>query len=200
MRVLAEALSGSADAMARRLLACHLVRTIGETTVVCRIVETEAYDQLDPASHSYRGMTPRNRVMFGEAGFVYVYFSYGLHYCMNVVTGPEGHAAAALIRAVEPLDGLDTIKANRPKISKETMLTNGPGKVCQALGVGPELNGHDLSEWPLTLVLQTQLPSSDIVTSPRIGISRAQDVKWRFSVKGNPYVSVPARRTRSSRP
>lgn len=197
MTELSKALLGSPDAVARRLLACHFVRNIDDTTVVCKIVETEAYDQSDPASHSYRGMTPRNRVMFGEAGFLYVYFTYGMHYCMNVVTGEEGHASAALIRAVEPISGLEIIKANRPKIANETMLTNGPGKVCQALAIGPEFNGHDLSEKPLTLTLTNPLEPSDVVTSPRIGISRAQDVKWRFSIRHNSYVSG-SRATRTS--
>ena len=131
--------------------------------------------------------------MFGEAGYLYVYFSYGIHYCMNVVTGVEGHASAVLIRAVEPISGLDAIRANRPNISKERMLTNGPGKVCQALAVDLDFNGHDLTRQPLTLTLRSRLASSQIVIGPRIGITKAADVPWRFFVKDNPYVSVQRR-------
>jgi DNA-3-methyladenine glycosylase len=183
-------LGGPPQKMAERLLGCHLTRTIDGADVVCKIVEVEAYDQSEPASHSYGGMTPRNRIMFGEAGYLYVYLSYGIHYCMNIVTGAEGHASAVLIRAVEPLVGLDVIRANRPKISKETMLTNGPGKVCQSLAVDLRCNGHDLSKKPLVLSLRRRLDRSRIATTKRIGISRATDLKWRFSIKNNPYVSV----------
>jgi DNA-3-methyladenine glycosylase len=182
--------------MARRLLGCSFVRTIGNEKIVCRIVETEAYDQFDPASHSYRGMTARNSVMFGEAGHLYVYLSYGIHCCMNVVTGRRGHASGVLIRAVEPIRGLDIVRANRPKIVKETSLTNGPGKVCQAMGIGLDFNGHDLRKEPLSLRLNEPLGPSRIVASRRIGISQARELEWRFSVKDNPYVSVgPTRRS-----
>ena len=193
MRNLSKALSGDPDSVAKRLLGCYINRSLGNKKIVCKIVETEAYDQLDPASHSYRGMTPRNSIMFGEAGYLYVYFSYGIHYCMNVVTGVEGHASAVLIRAVEPISGLDAIRANRPNISKERMLTNGPGKVCQALAVDLDFNGHDLTRQPLTLTLRSRLASSQIVIGPRIGITKAADVPWRFFVKDNPYVSVQRR-------
>ena len=193
MRNLSKALSGDPDSVAKRLLGCYINRSLGNKKIVCKIVETEAYDQLDPASHSYRGMTPRNSIMFGEAGYLYVYFSYGIHYCMNVVTGVEGHASAVLIRAVEPISGLDAIRANRPNISKERMLTNGPGKVCQALAVDLDFNGHDLTRQPLTLTLRSRLASSQIVIGPRIGITKAADLPWRFFVKDNPYVSVQRR-------
>ena len=161
----------------------------GNKNIVCKIVETEAYDQLDPASHSYRGMTPKNSVMFGESGYLYVYFSYGIHYCMNIVTGVEGHASAVLIRAVEPISGLDTIRSNRPKISKERC-DKRTGKVCQALAIDMDFNGHDLTKQPLTLTLHSQLASSQILIGTRIGITKAADLEWRFFVKDNPYVSV----------
>jgi DNA-3-methyladenine glycosylase len=193
MRNLSKALSGNPDSVAKRLLGCHLNRRLGNKKIVCKIVETEAYDQLDPASHSYRGMTPRNSIMFGEAGYLYVYFSYGIHYCMNIVTGVEGHASAVLIRAVEPISGLETIRSNRPKISKDRMLTNGPGKVCQALAIGRDFNGHDLAKQPLTLTLQSRLASSQIMTGKRIGITKGVDLQWRFFVKDNSYVSVQRR-------
>ena len=190
---LSQALSGNPDSMAKRLLGCYLNRRLGNKKIVCKIVETEAYDQLDPASHSYRGMTPRNSVMFGEAGYLYVYFSYGIHYCMNIVTGEEGHASAVLIRAVEPISGLDTIRSNRPKISKDRILTNGPGKVCQALAIDLDFNGHDLTKQPLTLTLHSRLASSQISIGTRVGITKAADLQWRFFVKDNPYVSVQRR-------
>jgi DNA-3-methyladenine glycosylase len=187
---LTEALSGRADLMAKRLLGCHLNRTFAHQKVVCMIVETEAYDELDPASHSYRGITPRNSVMFEEAGHLYVYLSYGIHRCMNIVTGPEGHASATLIRAVEPENGLELIKANRPNVRKEKMLTNGPGKLCEALAIGLECNGHDLTKEPITLSLDEPLAPSQIAVSTRIGITRAMDRKWRFYIKDNPFVST----------
>jgi DNA-3-methyladenine glycosylase len=190
MGELSKALEGPPQRMAQRLLGCRLTRNIDGKEVVCQIVEVEAYDQSEPASHSYGGLTPRNSIMFGQAGYLYVYLSYGIHYCMNVVTGVEGHASAVLIRAVEPLVGLDVIRANRPKIKKETMLTNGPGKACQALAIDLSFNGHDLRKKPMTLSLTRQLISSRIATSTRIGITRAVDLKWRFYIKGNPYVSV----------
>jgi DNA-3-methyladenine glycosylase len=193
MRNLSKALGGNPDSVAKRLLGCHLNRRLGNKKIVCKIVETEAYDQLDPASHSYRGMTPRSSIMFGEAGYLYVYFSYGIHYCMNIVTGVEGHASAVLIRAVEPISGLETIRSNRPKISKDRMLTNGPGKVCQALAIDRDFNGHDLTKQPLTLTLQSRLASSQIMTGKRIGITKGVDLQWRFFVKDNSYVSVQSR-------
>jgi DNA-3-methyladenine glycosylase len=190
MGKLSEALSGGADVMAKRLLGCRLSRTFADQRVVCTIVETEAYDESDPASHSYRGMTPRNCVMFGEAGHLYVYLSYGIHCCMNIVTGAEGHASAALIRAVEPESGLELIKANRPNVRKEKMLTNGPGKLCEALAIGMEFNGHNLTRKPITLSLERPLASSEIVAGRRIGITRAMDRRWRFYVRNNPCVSA----------
>jgi DNA-3-methyladenine glycosylase len=189
MRRLSADLRGPADVTAKRLLGCYLTRTILDVKVVCMIVETEAYDQQDPASHSYRGITPRNAVMFGDPGYLYVYRSYGIHYCMNVVTGPEGHASASLIRAVEPLRGWEVIKSNRPRIDKETMLTNGPGKVCQALAIGPEWNGHDLEKEPLVLSMRKPIGEKDIVTTTRIGITKAPDTEWRFYLRGNRFVS-----------
>lgn len=190
MAELSEALAGPPEVMAERLLGSHLTRTINNEEVVCKIVETEAYDQSEPASHSYGGLTRRNSIMFGKAGYLYVYLSYGIHNCMNVVTGVEGHASAVLIRAVEPLAGLDVVRANRPNILKEAMLTNGPGKACQALAIDLSFNGHDLRKKPMVLSLRRQLAPSRIATSTRIGITRATDLKWRFYIKDNPYVSV----------
>jgi DNA-3-methyladenine glycosylase len=187
---LSRVLGGPPQLMAERLLGCHLTRTIDGEEVVCKIVEVEAYDQSEPASHSYGGLTPRNSIMFGEAGYLYVYLSYGIHCCMNVVTGVEGHASAVLIRAVQPLAGLDVIRANRPKILSDTMLTNGPGKACQALAIDLSFNGHDLRKKPMILSFRRQLIPSRIATTTRIGITKAVDLKWRFYIKNNPYVSV----------
>jgi len=177
----------AADA-AKRLLGCVLEREIDGTTVSVRIVETEAYDQTDAASHSYNGRTQRTDVMFGPAGHLYVYFTYGMHYCANIVVGEEGYGAAVLIRAVEPIGGEYVLERRRGgKTGIE--LTNGPAKLCQALGIDKRMNGHDLHQLPLRLVLQSEL-TDGIVTTTRVGISSAKDVPWRFYIADNPYVSV----------
>lgn len=183
-------LHGDSVAAARRLLGCELVLTDQQGGVRLKIVETEAYHQSDAASHSYKGKTPRTEVMFGPAGHLYVYFTYGMHYCMNVVTGPAGEGTAVLIRAAEPLSGADILRQNRPgKQGKE--LTNGPAKLCQALGVNTSWNGHDLRQKPLQLVVRPPVPTPDIVQTTRIGISVAQDQPWRFYIRHNDYVSRP---------
>lgn len=187
--MLLDYLNTDPETAARRLLGCQLVRGIGNQKIITRIVETEAYDRLDPASHSFKGITKRNEVMFGPAGFAYVYFTYGMHHCLNVVVGPLGHGSAVLIRAVEPHKGWKLIRANRQNVKLKTKLTNGPGKVCQALNISRELNGHDLSKMPLKLVIGRPIDSSLIASSERIGISIAKDVKWRFYIKDNVYVS-----------
>ena len=181
-------LSGQAWEVAPCLLGSYLVRELDGRTLVSKIVETEAYDQADAASHSYRGRTPRTAVMFGPAGRLYVYFSYGMHYCCNIVTGPDGHGSAVLIRAVEPLEGLDIMKQMRHNVA-DPQLTNGPGKTCQALGIDKQFNGHDLRQPPLTLVLKESLPADQIVQTTRVGISKAKDEPWRFYIKGSPYIS-----------
>lgn len=174
-------LSIPAELAAPRLLGCRLVRTLEDGQLIYgRIVETEAYSQEDVASHSYRGETPRTKVMFGPAAHLYVYFTYGMHYCCNVVTGKAGHGSAVLIRALEPLAGM----------SAETT-TNGPAKLCKALGIDKSLNGHDLHRAPLRLELEPPVVQTEIVQTTRIGISRGQDVPWRFYIRGNPYVSRP---------
>jgi DNA-3-methyladenine glycosylase len=179
-----------ADEAAQRLLGCHLIRELNGRQLIGRIVETEAYDQTDAASHSYRGQTPRTDVMFGPAGHLYVYFTYGMHYCCNVVVGKPGHGAAVLIRSVEPLEGEVVMQQNRHGLSGAN-LTNGPAKLCQAFGIDRELNGHDLTESPLRLMVQPPLKQTEIIQTTRIGISKAQDVPWRFYVKGNQFVSKP---------
>lgn len=157
-----------------------------------KIVETEAYHQSDAASHSYKGKTPRTDVMFGPPGRLYVYFTYGMHYCMNVVTGPEGEGSAVLVRAVEPLSGWDILRSNRPGLP-DGQLTNGPAKLCKALGIDTTWNGHDLRMEPLKLQMQPQLEDHEIVQTTRVGISQAQDKPWRFYIRDNPYISKLAK-------
>lgn len=181
-------LNGPAEAIAPRLLGCLLERRLDGRRLVGKIVEVEAYDQTDAASHSYRGRTPRTDVMFGPAGHLYVYFTYGMHYCMNVVTGPEGYGSAVLIRAIEPLEGKDVMSVNRGGKSGAE-LTNGPAKICYALKIDRHWNGHDLRKMPLQFIVRPPLPQTSIVRSPRVGITKAVDKPWRFYVAGNPYVS-----------
>lgn len=180
-------LNGPADEVAPRLLGCNLERRLDGKLLRARIVETEAYDQSDAASHSYRGQTQRTEVMFGPAGHLYVYFTYGMHYCCNVVVGSKGHGAAVLIRAMEPIRGEHIMAERRGRSGHET--TNGPAKLCQALGIDKKLNGHDLWQSPLKLKINPPMPQEQIIQTTRIGISQAQDVPWRFYIKGNPYVS-----------
>jgi DNA-3-methyladenine glycosylase len=181
-------LNGSADQVAPRLLGCVLERRINGRLLRARIVETEAYDQTDISSHSYKGRTPRTEVMFGAAGHLYVYFTYGMHYCCNIVVGPPGHGAAVLLRAVEPLAG-EAEMAYRRNGREGLELTNGPAKLCQALDIDKTLNGHDLRTSPLRLIASDELSSDEITQTTRIGISRGQDVPWRFYITGNSYVS-----------
>lgn len=187
MPPLLSVLQASADKAAPRLLGSLLKRTIEGQELVVRIVELEAYDQTDAASHSYRGQTPRTDVMFGPAGRLYVYFTYGMHYCCNIVTGTVGEGSAVLIRAVEPVSGESTMHKLRPV--RGVALSNGPAKLCQALAIDKTFNGHDLREQPLQLELCDPLSSRDIVQDVRVGISRAKDVPWRFYIKNSPYVS-----------
>jgi DNA-3-methyladenine glycosylase len=173
---------------ARRLLGSLLVRTHDGRQTVVRIVETEAYHQSDAASHSYKGRTPRTDVMFGPPGHLYVYFTYGMHYCMNVVTGPEGEGSAVLIRAVEPLEGIEYIRNNRPGLP-DIQTTNGPAKTCKALRIDKLHNGHDLKDEPLQLIMQPPVSDDNIVQTTRIGITQAQEKPWRFYIADNPFVS-----------
>lgn len=180
-------LKGLASEVAPRLLGCILERKLGDETVRVKIVETEAYDQSDVASHSYKGKTPRSEVMFGPPGHLYVYFTYGMHYCCNVVVGEDGYGAAVLIRAVEPLEGEEILEQNRGKTGIE--MTNGPAKLCQALRIDKTMNGHNLAASPLRLIVQPPLPEDGFTVTTRIGIREGKDVPWRFYVTGNPYVS-----------
>lgn len=176
-----------AEEAARRLLGCELVREVDGREIRVQIVETEAYDQADEASHTFNGRTRRNDAMFKSAGHMYVYFTYGMHHCCNVVCGPEGFGSGVLIRAVEPLEGIDVIEKRRGMSGIN--VTNGPGKICAALDIDRRLSGHDLAEPPVRLIKKPVLPDSDITASQRIGISKAVHELRRFYVTANPYVS-----------
>jgi DNA-3-methyladenine glycosylase len=155
-----------------------------------RIVEVEAYDQEDPASHAFAGRTARNAVMFGAAGHAYVYRSYGIHWCLNFVCDVPGRAEAVLIRALEPTHELDVMRARRG-VDGERSLCSGPGKLGQALGLTPEHNGLALDEPPFALLPRSGPPK--IVTGPRIGITRATERSWRYGLEGSPFLSRPFR-------
>lgn len=156
-----------------------------------RIVETEAYDREDPASHAFTGPTERNAAMFGPPAHAYVYRSYGIHWCLNFVVMEAGHGAGVLIRALEPTTGLERMRERRG-LDEVRLLCSGPGKLCQALGVSRELNGCSLAAPPFALL--PAAPGVEVVAGPRIGISKAMDVPWRFGLAGSAYVSRPFRR------
>lgn len=177
------------------LLGCVLTRVDDDGVVRAgRIVEVEAYrGESDPASHAYRGPTPRTQVMFGPAGHLYVYRSYGIHWCANVVCGDDGTAAAVLVRALEPLEGIEAMYRDRPKARRDRDLTSGPGKLCAALGITDRDGGNNLcgaSAGPVRL-FPPRTPVAEIRRGPRVGISVATDEQWRFWEAGNPNVSGP---------
>lgn len=175
-------------------------RLIGVTVLVDgvggRIVETEAYDREEPASHCYIGETPRNFSMFGPPGRSYVYRSHGLHWCLNFVCREEGHGAGVLIRALEPVAGLDVMRGRRG-MDDERLLCAGPGRLCQALGVTRAHNNLPLDAPPfLLLPADYALPAGEpivVLAGPRIGISKAMELPWRFGVAGSRFLSKPMR-------
>ncbi len=181
--------------VAKELLGKVLVKNEGKTILAGRIVEVEAYDgNIDEASHSFKGKTKRNEVMFNEGGFLYVYFTYGAHFCCNVVAGKKNHGAAVLIRAVEPIYGIDKMIKKRferkLKSEKEIFnLTSGPGKVCKAFGFDKEHSGIDLTGKSIYLLNAPKLQKNKIGVSKRIGISKSVDLPWRFFEIGNPFLS-----------
>jgi DNA-3-methyladenine glycosylase len=153
------------------------------------IVETEAYDQDEPASHSFSGRTDRNAALFGPPGRAYVYLSYGLHWCLNFVCMPEGHGAGVLIRALEPTGGLETMRERRG-VEALRLLCSGPGRLGQALGITRELGGARLDRSPFRIVVPTDGPIA-VASDVRIGISKAREMPWRFVLVGSPCLSRP---------
>ena len=179
--------------VARELLGQRLVRIVDGQHLSGRIVEVEAYiGEDDAACHAACGRTPRNEVMYGPPGHAYVYFIYGMHHCLNVVTEEEGFPAAVLVRAIEPLEGLEIMRRHRPG-KPDGELTNGPAKLCQALAINRSFNGVDLCTSETLFIEKGQrMTEEEIATSPRIGIKAdelARSVPWRFYLKGSAFVS-----------
>jgi DNA-3-methyladenine glycosylase len=185
----------------RDLLGRLLVHRAAEGTAAVRIVEAEAYDGsgLDPASHAYRGRTARNAVMFGPPGHLYVYFTYGMHWCVNVVCAPPGTAQAVLLRAGEPVWGEELMAARRPA-SRHRDLARGPARLASALGLAGWANGAELGAGPLLLAAGWPVPDGEVAWTGRVGVSGGADRPWRALVTSSPYVSAarpgPAARSR----
>jgi len=180
-----------AELVARELLGCRLYSSVGGRLCGSEIVETEAYvGPDDEASHAHRrfGTTRRNAVMVGPAGLAYVYLIYGMHWCLNAVTGPEGFPAAVLIRAARPLEGVEVARERRPGRTDRDLM-RGPGRLCRALGVEGALNGHPLTAPPLWIEPGAGVPDPDVARGPRVGISRATELPLRFWVRGSAWVS-----------
>ena len=183
-RLSADFFAADAPTVARALIgATLLVDGVGGT-----IVETEAYDASEPASHSHRGPTPRSAVMFGPPGHAYVYLSYGMHWCLNFVCREAGHGAGVLIRALAPTAGLDTMRERRGQ-QDERLLCAGPGRLGQALAITPVHNGLALDAAPFALWAAPAASPVALAVGPRIGISKAVDLPWRFGLQGSRYLS-----------
>ena len=180
--------------LARRLLGCLLIHRTPDGVAGGMIVETEAYiGAIDKACHAYRNRSERTEIMYHDGGYAYVYFIYGMHYCFNVVTGPEGEGNAVLIRALEPVVGLELMQKRRNTKTVQN-LCSGPGKLCQALAITKNEYGLDLcaADSPLRLLRYRHIPDAQIVATPRINVAYAEEAaawSWRFYVKENPYVS-----------
>lgn len=184
-RLRGEFFERSVHEVARELIGCRLFFGGAGGT----IVETESYERDDPACHAYVGLTDRTEVLFGPPGRAYVYLSYGIHSLLNAVAEPEGEAAAVLIRALEPTDGLEAMRERRGE-RPDLELCSGPGKLTEALGVGLEHNGADLARDPF-LLLPPDGPAPAVVTGRRIGITKAVERPWRFCAAGSRFVSRP---------
>jgi DNA-3-methyladenine glycosylase len=186
--------------LAPALLGCVISHQTDEGLVSVRLAEVEAYaGATDPASHAFRGRTARNAVMFGPPGHAYVYFTYGMHFCVNLVCGPEGDASAVLLRAGRVVDGVPLAFARRSRrrrsgaVPREIDLARGPGRLCEALGIDRSHNGADVSgpASPLrVLAPRAPVPAADISSGPRVGVSSAADIAWRFWITGDPAVSA----------
>jgi DNA-3-methyladenine glycosylase len=205
-----DALAAWSTDVAPALLGARLVSTVGGTPVAVRLTEVEAYmGEQDPGSHAFRGSTPRTAVMFGPAGHLYVYFTYGMHWCANVVCGPQGSASAVLVRAGEVVQGLDAAKARRPSARRDADLARGPARLASALGIDGALGGADLCAPESAVWLEPPVaPAVGVRTGPRVGVSGAggsgETFPWRFWLDGDPTVSTyrpgQPRRSRTSRP
>jgi DNA-3-methyladenine glycosylase len=180
-------LTGPVDVAARALLGC----TLTANGVTVRLTEVEAYSGTgeDPASHAHRGRTPRNAIMFGPAGYAYVYFTYGMYHCVNVVTGADGTASAVLLRAGEVVDGLPAARARRPAARTDVELARGPARLCAALAIDKTFYGTYLLGDPPLLRPPAAAPGP-VSTGPRVGVTGAHDVPWRFWLTGDPTVSA----------
>ncbi len=180
--------------IAKDVLGKLIIRKLRGKLLIGKIIEVEAYlGEKDPASHAFRGKTKRNEVMFREGGHLYVYFTYGMHFCANIVTEEEGIGHAVLLRAVEPIEGINIIMNNRKmeqwRNGEMKQLSNGPAKFCQAFDIARKQNGTDLLGDEIFLAEGEPIPKSQIGISTRIGIRNATEKKWRFYVKGNLFVS-----------
>ena len=180
----------STTEVARALLGCYVIHEGEQGKTIGRIVETEAYLANDPASHSYKGESKRNKAMFGEAGQAYFYLIYGIHYCFNVVTASPGVGEAVLIRALEPITGIALMQERRG-LQDVIKLCNGPAKLVQALGIGMQFNHADLTHPPLYIASDSSAKITSIVATTRIGITLAADQPLRFYLKDSPYISKP---------
>jgi len=178
--------------VARQLLGKVLVRRVDGRILSGRIVEVEAYSSDDPASHAFRGRTKSNRALYGEPGHAYVYFTYGMHFCLNVVARRGQPAGGVLIRALEPLEGIDLMKKRR-RTEIVRNLTRGPGNITRALGIDKRLYGADLTRRGALYIVDAGSPRVPALRTSRIGVHAGKEKLWRFIIKRNPYVSGPCR-------
>jgi DNA-3-methyladenine glycosylase len=182
------------EIVARELLGAVLECTTDDGVTRGRIVETEAYlGPDDPACHAAAGLTQRTQHLFGPPGQAYVYLIYGMYWCFNAVTRERGHGAAVLVRAVHPLDGVELMRRRRPRAKQERELTNGPGKLCLAMGIVGSMSGASLRDGPVVIRSAPAVPDADVVVTPRIGITQAAEWPLRYLVRDDPYVSATPR-------
>jgi DNA-3-methyladenine glycosylase len=166
-----------------------------EVKLSAKIVEVEAYDgKIDEAAHTFNGKTERNKIMFEEGGFLYVYFTYGIHFCANIVTGKKDHGTAVLLRAMEPISGLEVFgkrRFNKKELNEKEKinLLNGPAKICQAFNIDRKQNGTDLTKGEIYLLDAPKIPINKVVKTTRIGIKKSTELPWRFYIKDNQYIS-----------
>jgi DNA-3-methyladenine glycosylase len=179
------------ELVSRELLGAVLECTTAEGVTRGRIVETEAYlGPHDPACHAVAGLTSRTEHLFGPPAVSYVYLIYGMYWCFNAVTRERGHGSAVLVRAVEPIDGVELMRRRRPKAKRDRDLSNGPGKLCLAMGIDGAMTGRSLRAGPVVIRAGTPVPDADVEVTPRIGITRAAEWPLRYLVRGNQFVSA----------